>query len=60
MSGKAKQDTVPTARTAIMEVTHSVEESEGHTRVCGLFGTSHGSTCRTKMKIESEQDHHMF
>jgi hypothetical protein len=37
MSGKAKQDTVPPARTVSQEVTLCVEESEGHTRVCGLL-----------------------
>jgi hypothetical protein len=49
MSGKAMQDAVTKIKTALRELTRSVEASEGHGRVCGLFVAYYRSTCRTKM-----------
>jgi hypothetical protein len=48
VSGKAMQDAVPPNGTAWV-VTRMIEESEGHTRVCGLLVTYKRSICRTKV-----------
>jgi hypothetical protein len=50
------QDAVLPVRTVSQEVMQGIE-SEGHARVCGLFVSYKGSTCRTKDQKSCDQDH---